>query len=51
VIYYFHNDLILLFLLDLYAKNEKPNLSKAECNEMKHIAAAIVKNYGKANVR
>jgi hypothetical protein len=51
VIYYFHNDLFPLFLLDLYAKNEKPNLSRAERNAMKRVTAMLVKEYGVTNLR
>ena len=32
MIYYFHNETIPLLLIDLYAKNEKENLSRAERN-------------------
>lgn len=32
IIYYFHNETIPLYLLTLFAKNERANLSKAERN-------------------
>jgi hypothetical protein len=35
VIYYFYNEALPLFMLSLFAKNEKANLTKAERNEMK----------------
>ena len=47
VIYYFHNEAIPLFLLTVYAKNQKANLSMAERNEMKKLLPALVKSYVK----
>lgn len=35
VIYYFQNESLPLLLLNVFAKNEKVNLSKAERNEIK----------------
>ncbi len=32
VIYYFHDELMPLYLLTVFGKNEKANLTKAECN-------------------
>ena len=49
VIYYFHNESMPLFLLTLFGKNEKANLSKAERNELTKLAN-ILKNYGGTNV-
>jgi len=34
VIYYYHDDLMPLYLLTLFAKGDKANLSKAERNEL-----------------
>jgi hypothetical protein len=34
VIYYFHSDAIPLYLLTVFGKNEKANLSKSERNEL-----------------
>lgn len=34
VIYYFHSDALPLYLLTLFAKNERANLSKAERNAL-----------------
>lgn len=45
VIYYFHNKSKPLFLLTLFGKNEKANLSKAECNELAKLAN-FLKNHG-----
>jgi hypothetical protein len=41
VIYYYHDDRIPLYLLDVYAKNEQANLSLAERNEFKKVTAAL----------
>jgi len=46
IIYYFHNDSMPLFLLTLFGKNEKENLSKSERNELAKFANLLVKNYG-----
>jgi len=34
VIYYFHSDAMPLYLLTVFGKNERPNLSKAERNDL-----------------
>lgn len=34
VIYYFHSDVMPLYLLTVFGKNERANLSKAERNEL-----------------
>jgi len=46
VIYYFHNETMPLFLLNMFGKNEKENLSKAERNKMAKLASILVKTYG-----
>ena len=45
VIYYFYNELIPLFLLSVFAKYEKANLTKAERNEMKALLPRLVAGY------
>jgi hypothetical protein len=45
VIYYFHNERLPLFLLSAYAKNRKPNLTRAERNAMKRLAPVLVAGY------
>jgi hypothetical protein len=45
VIYYYHNELLPVFLLSAYAKNRKANLSKAERNAMKRLVPALVAGY------
>lgn len=47
VIYYYHNESIPLFLLSVFAKNEKANLTKAERNEMKKLLPRLVAGYRK----
>ena len=47
VIYYFHNAALPVFLLTLYAKNQKATLTKAERNEFKKLVPLLVKTYAK----
>ena len=42
VIYYFHNESMPLYLLTLFAKNERANISKAERNELAGLVALLV---------
>jgi hypothetical protein len=50
VIYYFYNESIPLFLLSVFGKKEKANLSKSERNELAKFTKQLVKNYGESNV-
>ena len=45
VIYFFYNENIPLFLLTIFGKNEKVNLSKAERNELAKLVKELVKSY------
>lgn len=45
VIYFFYNDSIPLFLLTVYAKNKKVDLSEKEKNELRSVFKGLVKNY------
>ncbi len=45
VIYFFHNESLPVFLLAMYGKNEKANLSKAERNAMARLLPTIVEGY------
>jgi mRNA-degrading endonuclease RelE of RelBE toxin-antitoxin system len=45
VIYYFHSEAFPLFLLTVYAKNQKANLTKAERNEFKKLLPLLVRTY------
>lgn len=47
VIYYFHSDAFPAFLLTIYAKNQKANLTKAECNELKQLVPLLVETYSR----
>lgn len=47
VIYYFHGDNMPLIALDLFAKNEKPNLTKNERNQLRALMPEIVRHYRK----
>ncbi|MEK6747197.1 MAG: type II toxin-antitoxin system RelE/ParE family toxin [Pseudomonadota bacterium] len=41
VVYYYYNESIPILLLSLFAKNEKSNLSDAECKALSQIVKAI----------
>lgn len=43
VIYYFHDDAMPLYLLTLFAKGERANLSQAERNELATLTTLLVK--------
>jgi hypothetical protein len=49
IIYYYHNESMPLFLLTVFGKGEKANLSKAERNELAKFTSLLVKNYGGHN--
>ena len=51
VIYYFHSEMLPLFLLTLYPKNQKANLTKAERNEFRKLVPILVKTYAKGRKR
>lgn len=46
VVYYFYNDTMPVFLLTVFAKNEKENLSKAERNALAKVAQTLRESYG-----
>ena len=46
VVYYFYNDTMPVFLLTVFAKNEKDNLSRAERNALAKVAGSIKESYG-----
>jgi hypothetical protein len=48
-IYYYHNESIPLYALDIYAKNQKANLSGAERNAVKQMVAAIIAEHKRRN--
>lgn len=45
VIYYVHSDLMPLYLLTLFAKNERANISKAERNELADLVELLVQTW------
>src|SRR5258708_6969371 len=45
VIYYFHNEQIPLIALDIYAKNEKTDLSEADKRTLKRLLPILVSQY------
>lgn len=45
MIYYFYDETIPLFMLTVFGKNEKVNLSRAERNELAKLTKKIVKSY------
>ena len=47
VIYYYYNPSIPLFLLDIYAKNEKANLSGVDKRSLKQLLPVLVARYVK----
>jgi hypothetical protein len=47
VIYYFHDEAMPLYLLTLFAKNERANLSKAERNELAELVDLLVSAWQK----
>ncbi|MDR2897659.1 MAG: type II toxin-antitoxin system RelE/ParE family toxin [Spirochaetaceae bacterium] len=45
VIYYYHSNEIPLFALNVFAKNEKANVTKAERNELKKLSSMLKDTY------
>lgn len=46
VIYYFHSEQYPLFLLTIFGKSEKVNLSQAERNELAKLTRTLIESYG-----
>ena len=46
VIYYFHNEEVPVFLLTVFAKNERADLSKSELNQLAKAAKLLALKYG-----
>lgn len=49
VIYYHHSDAMPLFLLTLFGKGKKANLTKNERNDLAKFTSLLVKSYGDRN--
>jgi len=45
VIYYYYNESIPLFALDIYAKNQKADLSEADKRSLKRLLPVLVSQY------
>jgi len=45
LIYYFHSEAMPLYLLTLFAKNERANLSKAERNDLAELVEILVRTW------
>jgi hypothetical protein len=45
VIYYFHDETLPVFMLNVFAKNEKANLSKAERNALRRYVPIMTAAY------
>ena len=45
VVYYFHSEVMPVFLLTLFAKNEKDNLSKSERNSLAALAGELARHF------
>ena len=46
VVYYYHNETMPLFLLTVFGKGEKANLSKSERNKLASLMLLLRNNYG-----
>ena len=46
IIYYFHNERVPIFLLAVFAKNERANLTRAETNMLGNAAKMLARKYG-----
>jgi hypothetical protein len=49
VIYYYQDGTMPLFLLSVFGKGEKANLSKAERNDLAKFTSLLLKHYGGTN--
>lgn len=47
VIYYYHDPSVPLFMLNVFAKSEKSNLTRAERNEIKKLLPLLLSGYRK----
>lgn len=45
IIYYYHSELMPLYLITLFAKNEQDNLSKAERNDLAKLVNILVETW------
>jgi hypothetical protein len=47
VVYYYRNEAMPLFLLTVFAKNERDNLTHAERNQLASLVRTLVETYGR----
>ncbi len=50
VIYYYHSERLPVFLLSVYAKNQRADLTQAERNAMKRLVPVLVAGYHKKEI-
>ncbi len=50
IVYYYHNKHMPLFLLSLFGKSKKANLTKSERNGLAKLTNILIRNYGVKNV-
>jgi len=46
VVYYYHNKTLPLFILSVFSKSDKANLTKSERNELCKFTTHLIANYG-----
>jgi hypothetical protein len=51
VIYFFHDMDMPLFVLEAFAKNDRANLTKSECHELRQVTELIVESYKRRRAR
>jgi hypothetical protein len=47
IVYYFHNETMPIYLLTLFAKNEKANLTQAERNALARLVVLLKRAHGR----
>jgi hypothetical protein len=50
-IYYFYNETQPIFLITVFAKNEKADLTQAQKNAMRQLTAELIATYGQGGIR
>lgn len=46
VIYYYHSNRLPLFLITMFAKNQRVNLTQAQCHQLARLVGILKNNYG-----
>lgn len=47
VVYYYHSDVMPIFALTAYAKNERADITQADRNEFRRLTALLVEHYAR----